>query len=157
MVLYWKESVALIIIDILKNPDLALYFMNILMSTKRDYLDNEARIYRANMAKVNNISLNYARQIDKLNKSIRYFKKNVITVVKVLPYDFIRKEPTHQELIHYINLMYGNSYDSCSFRNDYTIEDIHREILDLENKLVVYDIYDEQPNIHIFDKDDIHF
>ena len=43
MVLYWKESVALIIIEILKDPNLAQYFMKILMQIRRDYFEDKMK------------------------------------------------------------------------------------------------------------------
>ena len=159
MVLYWKESVALIIIEILKDPNLSLYFMKILMSTKRDYLDDEARNFRINLAKTTKISLDYAKRIDKLNNSIRYFKNGVISVVKVVPNRLVTHIPNCKDKVHIINLLLGDSYESFFFRNNFTIKDLNREILDLENKLVVYDYYDEEYplSLHIFDKDNEHF
>jgi len=159
MVLYWKESVALIIIEILKDPNLSQYFMKILMQIRRDYFEDEARNFRINLAKTTKISLDYAKRIDKLNFSIRYFKNGVISVVKVVPYDLVRHLPNLIEKVHIINLLFGDSYESYLFRNNFTIKDLNREILDLENKLVVYDYYDEENPLilHIFDKDDEHF
>lgn len=157
MILSWKESVALIIIDILKDPSLVQYFMKLLMPLRRDYLDDEARIYRINLAKTTKLSLDYAKRIDNLHKSIRYLKNGVITRIKVIPYDLERYEQTSNDKVNIINLIFGDSYESYLFRNKFTIKDLNREILDLENKLVVYDIYDEETplSLHIFDKDHV--
>lgn len=159
MILLWKESVALIIIEILKDPNISLHFMKILMPLRRDYLDDEERIHRMNLAKTTKISLDYAKRIDNLHKSIRYLKNGVITRIKVIPYDFEFYEQSSKEKVHIINVLLGDSYESYLFRNNFTIKDLNREILDLENKLVVYDYYDEEYplTLHIFDKDDVHF
>jgi hypothetical protein len=114
------------------------------MQIRRDYFDDKARNFRINLAKTTKISLDYAKRIDKLNFSIRYFKNGVISVVKVVPYDIVRHVANCKDKVHIINLLLGDSYESYLFRNNYTIKDLNREILDLENKLVVYDFYDEE-------------
>uniref|UniRef100_A0A6C0CWV0 Uncharacterized protein n=1 Tax=viral metagenome TaxID=1070528 RepID=A0A6C0CWV0_9ZZZZ len=129
------------------------------MPLRRDYLDDEGRIYRINLAKTTKLSLDYAKRIDNLHKSIRYLKNGVITRIKVIPYDFEIYEQTSNDKVHIINLLLGDSCESYLFRNNFTIKDLNREILDLENKLVVYDYYDEEYplSLHIFDKDNVHF
>ena len=105
MTLSWKESVALIIIDILKDPNISLHLMKILMPLRRDYLDDEARNYRLYLATNITISLSFAKRIDKLYRSIRYFNEGIVYISP------INHTISHNicEKINFVNLVFNNS------------------------------------------------
>jgi len=151
MTFTWSQTVALCVINYLGDPDLVIYLLNIVKSSRRDYVEDEARLFHLSLRTCKeerwerlNI-LCQKEEFSKMNSLVpitcklpfddRMWAKSecLLKIIQYFQLGFMKKEnlgtqdhieQTLQEKVHVINRAYLINSSNLRFMGPYTLRDI---------------------------------